>query len=376
MAAFPKKKNDWQRDPPSSHARKVFVGGLSEATTEGQVAEYFEYFGKIESVIIVRFPNGASKHFGYVKFADMFSVQRLWDFEQDLILNGRPIEVRSYSLSRAHGRESSDDEILRVKIPSSHKRSQKNAQEVQNQRQQQGGGYSSDQGYQSSVNLGYQQGYYDQEGYGCQNYGYEGYTKSHNDQQGFQRSQEKQNESSISWSTRQAWPQRDFGLNWRQQQALDRKVLKEAAYGTGCDRDEAPESKIVLAPARRRHYQKEASWNAPQGRQTLRASFRCNVDLNPHPRTRSTSTRHSSRSSTSFLPNRRKIRKLQEQMYLAKQQNIQTRFHKLAAAQKIPKPQDVIVDFNGTSTSAASTTAVASAAIDDLLGLHFNRQER
>lgn len=41
--------------------RKLFVGGLSEDTTEETSKQYFEKFGQVDSVNILRFDDGKSR---------------------------------------------------------------------------------------------------------------------------------------------------------------------------------------------------------------------------------------------------------------------------------------------------------------------------
>lgn len=50
--------------------RKLFVGGLSENTTEDSSREYFSRFGEVENINILRYDDGKSRKFGFVTYAD------------------------------------------------------------------------------------------------------------------------------------------------------------------------------------------------------------------------------------------------------------------------------------------------------------------
>jgi len=49
--------------------RKLFVGGLSEDTTEDSSKEYFSKFGEVENINILRYDDGKSRKFGFVTYA-------------------------------------------------------------------------------------------------------------------------------------------------------------------------------------------------------------------------------------------------------------------------------------------------------------------
>eukprot|EP00116_Pleurobrachia_bachei_P007274 sb/3467536/ len=49
--------------------RKLFVGGLSESTTEDSGREYFGQFGEVENINILRYDDGKSRRFGFVTYA-------------------------------------------------------------------------------------------------------------------------------------------------------------------------------------------------------------------------------------------------------------------------------------------------------------------
>mmetsp|Transcript_13759 Transcript_13759/g.25204 ORF Transcript_13759/g.25204 Transcript_13759/m.25204 type:complete len:424 (+) Transcript_13759:73-1344(+) len=55
--------------PERSHPRKIFVGGLAHKTTTQHLREHFTSFGTIVDAVVLRWPDGRSRGFGYVTFA-------------------------------------------------------------------------------------------------------------------------------------------------------------------------------------------------------------------------------------------------------------------------------------------------------------------
>eukprot|EP00419_Tripos_fusus_P023587 CAMPEP_0172721956 /NCGR_PEP_ID=MMETSP1074-20121228/80270_1 /TAXON_ID=2916 /ORGANISM="Ceratium fusus, Strain PA161109" /LENGTH=395 /DNA_ID=CAMNT_0013547829 /DNA_START=22 /DNA_END=1209 /DNA_ORIENTATION=- len=51
------------------HPRKIFVGGLPHKTTTQHLREHFADFGSIMDAVVLRWPDGRSRGFGYVTFA-------------------------------------------------------------------------------------------------------------------------------------------------------------------------------------------------------------------------------------------------------------------------------------------------------------------
>lgn len=51
------------------HQKKIFVGGLTRATTTQDLRDYFERYGAVVQVLVPRTPDGRSRGFGYVTFA-------------------------------------------------------------------------------------------------------------------------------------------------------------------------------------------------------------------------------------------------------------------------------------------------------------------
>ncbi|CAK0876199.1 unnamed protein product [Prorocentrum cordatum] len=48
------------------HPRKIFIGGLASDTTTQDLRDYFGQFGSIVDAVVLRWPDGRSRGFGYV----------------------------------------------------------------------------------------------------------------------------------------------------------------------------------------------------------------------------------------------------------------------------------------------------------------------
>lgn len=63
------KKEEADYNPDSKLMRKLFVGGLGPSTTEEQLKDYFEQFGLVLDIVIMKFPDsGKSRGFGFITF--------------------------------------------------------------------------------------------------------------------------------------------------------------------------------------------------------------------------------------------------------------------------------------------------------------------
>lgn len=52
------------------HPRKIFIGGLAHKTTTQYLRDYFAKYGAIVDAVVLRWPDGRSRGFGYVTFAE------------------------------------------------------------------------------------------------------------------------------------------------------------------------------------------------------------------------------------------------------------------------------------------------------------------
>lgn len=55
------------------HPRKIFVGGLAHKTSTQHLRDYFGKHGSIVDAVVLRWPDGRSRGFGYVTFCDVSS---------------------------------------------------------------------------------------------------------------------------------------------------------------------------------------------------------------------------------------------------------------------------------------------------------------
>mmetsp|Transcript_97869 Transcript_97869/g.281159 ORF Transcript_97869/g.281159 Transcript_97869/m.281159 type:complete len:433 (-) Transcript_97869:126-1424(-) len=74
------------------HPRKVFVGGLAHKTTTGQLREHFRRFGSVADTVVLRWPDGRSRGFGYVAFADATGPEAVLATVHDI--GGRRVDVK------------------------------------------------------------------------------------------------------------------------------------------------------------------------------------------------------------------------------------------------------------------------------------------
>jgi len=75
------------------HSRKVFIGGLAHKTTTQHLRDHFCRFGHIVDAVVLRWPDGRSRGFGYVTFAESVSAAGVLK-EAPHVLSGREVEVK------------------------------------------------------------------------------------------------------------------------------------------------------------------------------------------------------------------------------------------------------------------------------------------
>merc|ERR1719171_2868097 len=74
------------------HPRKIFIGGLAHKTTTQHLRDHFQRFGPIVDAVVLRWPDGRSRGFGYVTFAD--SVGAAGVLQETHSLSGREVDVK------------------------------------------------------------------------------------------------------------------------------------------------------------------------------------------------------------------------------------------------------------------------------------------
>lgn len=78
---------------PGAHltVKKIFVGGIKEDTEEYHIREYFERYGKIESIDVMEDrPTGKKRGFCFVTFDDHDTVDKIvgtfiWDIAEETV---------------------------------------------------------------------------------------------------------------------------------------------------------------------------------------------------------------------------------------------------------------------------------------------------
>lgn len=74
------------------HARKIFIGGLAHKTTTQHLRDHFGGFGAIVDAVVLRWPDGRSRGFGYVTYADAMAASAA--LQEQHTLSGREVDVK------------------------------------------------------------------------------------------------------------------------------------------------------------------------------------------------------------------------------------------------------------------------------------------
>lgn len=74
------------------HPKKIFVGGLAHKCTTQHLRDHFTRFGTILDAVVLRWPDGRSRGFGYVTFADVVSASAA--LREGHSVGGRQVEVK------------------------------------------------------------------------------------------------------------------------------------------------------------------------------------------------------------------------------------------------------------------------------------------
>lgn len=74
------------------HPRKIFVGGLAHKTTTQNLRDYFGHYGSIVDAVVLRWPDGRSRGFGYVTFAETAAASLA--LKESHQVGGREVDVK------------------------------------------------------------------------------------------------------------------------------------------------------------------------------------------------------------------------------------------------------------------------------------------
>merc|ERR1740121_2644358 len=78
------------------NANVVFVGGLRKTTEEDRVCAHFAKFGQVEHVDIKRLPDGTSRGFAFIKFADLDAVDKVIEAHAKHMIDNKWVEVKRH----------------------------------------------------------------------------------------------------------------------------------------------------------------------------------------------------------------------------------------------------------------------------------------
>ncbi|CAE7564547.1 HRP1 [Symbiodinium natans] len=72
----------------------IFVGGLRKSTTEDKVAGHFAKFGQVSNVEIKKQPDGTSRGFAFVTFAEKASVAKVLEAHSSHMIDNKWVDVK------------------------------------------------------------------------------------------------------------------------------------------------------------------------------------------------------------------------------------------------------------------------------------------
>lgn len=96
MGMGSKSKEKGTKKKSKDNANVVFVGGLRKTTEEDRVAAHFAKFGQVEHVDIKRLPDGTSRGFAFIKFADTEAVDKVIEAHAKHMIDNKWVEVKKH----------------------------------------------------------------------------------------------------------------------------------------------------------------------------------------------------------------------------------------------------------------------------------------
>jgi len=74
------------------HQKKIFVGGLAHKTTTQNIRDHFVKYGEIVDAVVLRWPDGRSRGFGYITFTEVAAATAALRVAHKV--NGRDVDVK------------------------------------------------------------------------------------------------------------------------------------------------------------------------------------------------------------------------------------------------------------------------------------------
>lgn len=82
-------------DDNTADDRKLFIGSLSQETSEPQLKSYFEAYGEVESVNLkLNRKTGASRCFAFIVFKETKSINKVFKAHGGHVINSKKVEVK------------------------------------------------------------------------------------------------------------------------------------------------------------------------------------------------------------------------------------------------------------------------------------------
>lgn len=72
---------------------RIFVGGISANTTEDELMQLFNNYGKVKAAKIIQDRAGVSKGYGFITFESEDDAKRLQRDAEDIVLKERKLNI-------------------------------------------------------------------------------------------------------------------------------------------------------------------------------------------------------------------------------------------------------------------------------------------
>merc|ERR1719458_2226198 len=119
------------RRKQKDNANVVFVGGLRKTTEEDRVCAHFAKFGQVEHVDIKRLPDGTSRGFAFIKFADVDAIDKVIEAHAKHMIDNKWVEVKRHDgMAACAGMTSSLQKKTEEEVPAATKEEEPQDQEA------------------------------------------------------------------------------------------------------------------------------------------------------------------------------------------------------------------------------------------------------